>query len=142
MADYSLVSIGGVYLTDDGLVTGSPCRVIVQGLDQLRTTKRGANTQAADGSSYMFVIDGESKGYTLVFNLGSVTHAVVEDLYDAINALIAADDVVAVTIDGDEGTFALDCQPVWPNPIAYSGDTTSGLLTNVVITLITVGVSA
>lgn len=132
--DYSLVNIGGVWLTDDGTETGGPCRVLISGLNKLRLTRRGANTLTADGSSVLFTAANEKKGIDLIFNVAAETHEVLEDLYDAINALLDTDDDVQITITGDEGDFDVNCHPLYqPDPIEYDPDVSDGVVNGLVI---------
>ena len=121
MADYNKVSIGSIFLTDDGTETGLPCRVEVTGLDRLKPTKTGAVQIAADGTPKAFITGNTGRGVLISIRPTAVMKDVFDDVNDAINDALGVPETINITIDGDTGTFDLDCVPSLPQPIEFPG---------------------
>jgi hypothetical protein len=119
--DYNLVKVDTIYLTDSGLVGGVPCRTEVAGLDALKFTQTGSNTNAADGTVFQFKVDNLGKGLLLEIR----PFAIMKSVFDSINAVIQDsldnDTIINITISGDTGDFDLDVLPSLPKPIEFPG---------------------
>jgi hypothetical protein len=134
MADYNKVQIGNVFLTDDGLVTGTPCRAQVAGLDGLQLSHAGDTVKAADGSPYNFVVAADGSGSDIEIRPFVVTADVLADLRAAIDDAIASIDTVNVKItDGPFGDFELECLPLFPRPIEFSGEFSTDRISDLVL---------
>lgn len=121
MADYNLVKIGTVYLTDDGTSGGNPCRTEVTGLQALKASKTGAVQAAADGTPYAFLTDNTGKGVVIGIKPFTLTKTVFDSVVTAINAALATPAAINITVSGDTGNFDLDCLPVLPLPVTFPG---------------------
>lgn len=121
MADYNRVKIGDVFLTDDGLITGMPCRCEVAGVDRLKLTKTGTVRLAADGTPYPYTMPNLGKGSPLQIRPFMITKAVFDDVVDEINDALDANATINITLEGDTGDFDLECYPTVPNGVEFPG---------------------
>jgi len=122
MADYNFVKLGSVYLTDSGLIGGTPCRTEVSGLDALQFTQTGTNTIAADGTVHQFKIDNLGKGLLLEIRPFAIMKDVFDDINTVIQDALTNDTIINITISGDTGDFDFDCIPFLPKPVEFPGD--------------------
>jgi hypothetical protein len=129
MADYNRVKIGAIYLTDDGLGTGVPCRVEVAGLSRLKLSKTGVVRTAADGTPYPYTLDNAGQGAPIQIRSLVTMKNVFDDVVAEIEA--AAGAPLNITVDGDTGSFDLDCYPAHPNAIEFPGGFSEGRIEGV-----------
>lgn len=142
MAEYNTVKISSVYLTDDGLITGRPCRIDVTGLDALSLTSTGAIAIAADGSPYAFVVSNtEGQGVPIRIAPFVLTPSVLNSLKTAINAAVDANLTINITISGDTGAFDLQCLPAFPKPVEFSGKFFNGRIYETAFNFVVVSVN-
>lgn len=111
MSRFNSIQLGTIYLTDTGLDTGRGCKCEVSGLDELISSKAGATVIPISGKPFNFVRDNDGAGVSLTIKPYVLTQAVYSDLKDAFDAALSSDSTVQVIIDGDTGTFDLDCKP-------------------------------
>lgn len=130
--DYNLVTIGSIVLSDDGTGGGLPCRTEVLGLDALKFTQTGSNTNAADGTVYQFKVDNLGKGLLIEIRPFAIMKDVFDDINDVIQDSLDNDTIINITISGDTGDFDLDVLPSMPKPVEFSGDFFSEQINNVV----------
>lgn len=138
MAEYNLVNFNDtLYLTDDGLVTGRPCRVEVSGLDALALPYAGNVTSAADGTPYAFVIAHHGQGAVLKLSPAVITTSVLASIKSVFQTAIAAEETINLKLTGgDLGNFDLECLPLFPRPIEFSGKFLEGNIYDVVLGLV------
>lgn len=136
MADYNLVSIESIYLTDTGLVGGTPCRTEVSGIDSLRFSFTGSNTVAADGTVHQFIVDNLGKGLLLEIRPFAILKDTLDDIIDAIQDAQDADATINITIEGDTGDFDLECIPALPKCVEFPGDFFSEQINGVILRFI------
>lgn len=118
---YNLVQIGTVYLTDDGLVSGNPCRTLIDNLDLLQSAYIGQTFKAADGSPYNTVYENTGAGVDLVIKPFAAQKSVLDAIVAVNDAAILANSAVVVVITGLAGNFTLHCIPTFPRSVAFQG---------------------
>lgn len=125
MAEFYTVKFGAVYLTDTGLVDGQPCRTDVTGLDGLQVAYAGNEAKSADNTPYMFMLNFEGQGIELKLAPAVMSAAVLASLKTLIEAAIAGNTTINVTLSGDTGDYDLECLPLFTSggtkPINFSG---------------------
>jgi hypothetical protein len=135
MSDYHLVKIGTVYLTNDGLETGRHCRTTITGLDALIIGYTGVIHRAIDNTPYAQVTNNIGVGQDIQILIYRLTAAVYASLQTVINGAFSAAETINVVIDGDGGTFDLECMPGLPKPLTWAGDMGLGRLHEVGVNL-------
>lgn len=107
MARYNAIQIGTVYLTNTGLVGGTPCKTSVAGLDGLKPQFNKNILKAIDGTPFS-QFTALKKGIDLEITIDWITKSV----FDAINVIFDDsdddDDPVAIVINGDGGNFSVN----------------------------------
>lgn len=136
MADYNLVKIGDVCLTNDGLETGMPCRTEVRGTAALKHVKTGIIRRAADGTPYRYSMPNEGKGLTVVIILPVTEDTVMDSVVAENNDAMNAQTTVRVVIQGDTGDFDLQCEVDMPNGIDFPGTFSNGRVDGVGFTYV------
>lgn len=121
MARYNTVSIGGVYLTDTGASTGSPCRTTVTGLDSLLFNFTGNQFVALDGTPYVQTADNQKRGLRLSVQVSQISKSLFEQVVGIVQTAVSSSSTVSVTVSGDTGTFYLNCIPAFPKPVEFPG---------------------
>lgn len=133
MADYNLVQIGDIFLTDDGLETGVPCRTQIAGLDSMQLSHTGQINKAADGTPYAFLVENGLQGVDIEIRPFVMTDDVFDDIKDVISTALAGSTTVNVKIsEGPFGNFDLNCLPLFPRPIEFPGEFINGRISDVV----------
>lgn len=134
----NLISIGGIWLTDDATSMGFPCRTVVEGLSSLKLTYRGNVTPSADNSQHFNIVDLSTRGANITIRFESV---LLTDVFDDLNTLFdqaftdrAPFDVI---IDGETGNFAFQAVSD-PNQPMNFGIFETGYISDVIIFLKTV----
>lgn len=123
MADYNKVQIENIFLTDTGLVGGLPCRAQVSGLDRLQISYAGNTVKAADNTPYNFAIEHLGKGIDIEIRPFVVTETVLNDVNAVIDAAILGGTTITLGItEGPFGDFSLECLPLFPRPVEFSGE--------------------
>lgn len=115
MPDYYRVRVGTHYLTQDGLVTGTPCRVQVENIEVLNQTKTGAVIKAADLTPYAFVTDWDGKGSEIVVRPTLLESTVYQDIVDDINTLDPVTETLELSVEGEPGDHDLLVIPRYPD---------------------------
>ena len=120
MSKFYKVKIGAVYLTDNGLQTGLPCKLAVAGADALLSPFTGSVTPAVDGTPIMQIFETNLKGKVLEIRVFSLTTAVWNSLLALINTALAANTTINLTATGDIGNFDVQVLPLVPKPFEAS----------------------
>lgn len=131
MARYNLVKIGSIYLTDNGLVTGKPCKLEVPGLSRLKLTITGTTRYAADGTPYQYSMPNAGKGVQIQIRPFVIMKSVFDDVIEAMSDALEANSTINITVEGDTGDFDLDCIPLLPNGVEFPGAFTNERITGV-----------
>jgi hypothetical protein len=124
MARYNRVKIGDVWLTKDGSEGGTPCKVIVQGLERLKLTMNGKVEIMADGTPVAVLSD--VKGVPLTVRAEAMRKSVFDSIVAVFEQFIDDGLPFDLSIEGDTGDWAdgdvLSVIPDFPNHIAFSGE--------------------
>lgn len=136
MARYNTVKLGTIFLTDNGLEGGTPCKLTVNNLDQLFTDKTGSVSNSASGAPFVQVVDADKKGIALEIVVETLTKEVFGDLVTALNSAINDLDTMEYEISGDTGEFTGSAIPALPRPIS-AGSFRNEYIQNVTIRIVT-----
>lgn len=135
MARFHLIQIGSVYLTSTGLVGGIRCKTRVTGLDELFSGYAGASVVPIDGPHHNFKKENNGEGVEIKIEiLTQWTASVMDTLNTAFNTAFGSDASIVCIFTGFK-TWNLDCQPIFPKPIAFPGDFSGALVTTPTIYL-------
>lgn len=111
MADYNLVGINGIYLSEDGTDGSLPCRVIVPNLVALRETPRFVDEDLDGGQHVQY---GEARGFEILMRIFVLEGGDLTALMDEMNDVEDAGNPHHVTLEGGAlGDFDLDCVKVY-----------------------------
>lgn len=110
MARYNAIQIGSIYLTNTGLVGGTPCKTSVSGLEALKPQYNKNIIKAIDGTPYSQLAVGQ-KGFDLEISISWLAKSVFDDINDLLDDADDTQTPVAVVIDGDFGTFNVNVVP-------------------------------
>lgn len=145
MAEFYAVKFGTVYLTDTGLVGGQPCRTDVTGLDNLQLAYAGNEAKSADNTPYMFMQDFGGQGSVLKISPAVMSAAVMSALKTLIEAAIAGNTTINVTLAGDTGSYDLECLPLFTSggvkPIEFSGKFFNGQIYDTSLNVVVLSVN-
>lgn len=136
--EYNLVQLDTIYLTDNGLVGGIPCRTVVTGLDAFALDKDGQITIAADGTPYAFIGDQAGIGSVIRIQPAVLAETVFENIKTMFNTAIGASTLITAKFTGDTGNFDLECLPAFPKPLEFSGEFFNSYIYGVSINVIVV----
>jgi|GEM_PF-3443156 len=139
--DYPRVKIGSVYLTEDGLEDGMPCRCEVTGLERLKPSKTGSVVIAADGTPHSFLRSNTGKGAPISIRPYAVRKSVFDGVINAINEKLNTDEAVNITIEGDTGDFDLECVAALPQAVEFPGTFSDGIIDGVQFNFIVAGMN-
>lgn len=131
MARYNRIKIGTLFLTDDGLVTGKPCKVEVLGLSRLKLSKTGTTRLSADGTPYQYAMPNEGKGVQIQIRPTTIVKSVFDDVIDEMTASLDTNSTINITIQGDTGDLDLETTPLLPNGVDFPGSFSGGRITGV-----------
>lgn len=141
MGDYNLVQLGTIYFTEDGLVTGLPCRVDTQGVDLATLAFTGSVVKSANGTPYAFILENTA-GFDLQLKPFVISVGVFNDIKDLIETITDDNDTLDLVITGDVcGTLTMTCIPTFPNPLPFPGMQENGTLQNASINVTVVTIS-
>lgn len=129
MGRYNLVQIGTVYLTDTGLVGGTPCRVRVGGLPLLSLSHTGVTRPQASGRpiTQLATIKGLPVSVTVEWQAKAVHEAILAEFQDSIDGNTDFD----LVITGDTGDFNLTAIPEFPRYTDFPGDFSNEIIQQV-----------
>lgn len=127
MQNYWLVKIGSVYLTDDGLSTGSPCRVEVTGLSTLYQDYAISMRKSADNTPYGFTIPTNGRGVDITVKIVSMGFTQFDAIMNEINTALAGEDTISMEISQGTTDFTFDALP---GPVQQPGSFVAGRLNN------------
>ncbi len=139
---YNLVKIGDIWLTNDGLETGKPCKVEITGIDQLRGAYTGVTVRSAANTPYTFIMNNTLKGVQLVISPLVIMDTVLDDLEDAFDAAALAGDTLEMSIEGDTGTYTLEVTGFYSDgvkPVQFTGEFNNGRIFGSKINVIVAG---
>lgn len=111
------IQIGDIYLTDDGTISGTPCKLEIPNLEDLLTPVVGAVVYAASGKPVIQSVPW-SKGKPFEIQIEVLTKAVWDDLKTLINTAQSADTSFSVIGTGDTGNFSLSAKPFPSKPFS------------------------
>lgn len=119
---YPLVQIESIYLTKDGLVTGKPCQIILEGFDKLATTKDHGVITALDGTPYIQTVDtmlGKPVAIRFVQMAESVYDSIVTEIQNVLDGSKSELDIEVSNYA--YGTFSIDVVPD-VNPVRHTSE--------------------
>lgn len=116
---FNRVSIGGIHLSSDGTLSGTPCKLTVSNIDELLLDKTGSIDFAADGTAWIQLADVH--GVALDISVRKLKQAVYDDLVDAFNDANNTGAKLTVVITGSTGSFSRQCFVNPKKPISPSG---------------------
>lgn len=140
--DYKIsITFGGdtVWLTGDGLETGTPCKTEIPGVADLYEAISGNTTPAAGGEPFTEspLDNGGNRPFEIQFVRGSVPTARFNELIALKDAAGPAGECT-ITIDGLPGAISITALHHWnPVPISwgrFSGDRLRGLVLRYITT--------
>jgi hypothetical protein len=136
MARYFTVKIGTTYLTRDGLISGTPCKVAVPNFDSLIFDKTGSVSVGRDGSPFTRTVDTGQAGVEIDVEITSMESSIWSSLITQIQAAIDADATLDLEISGVPGSYSGAAKARLPKPITYR-DFNSSQIRGVLVHLIT-----
>lgn len=104
------IAIGGVYLTEDGLVGGKRCKTDIQGLHRAFITRKRRNEQVSSGDVVSQISPAQNAGIDISIKLEFVladSFAVIKDIIDDISN----GGTTTLYFDGPPGTFNFTAIP-------------------------------
>lgn len=107
MSEYNFVQIDNLYLTDDQTDTGMPCRVDIGNLAKFRMLKRTATVPIIEGPSQVQLFS--QIGETFPMQISLLRTVDYEALLTLLNTAATNKTTNNIKIDGELGTFDLDC---------------------------------
>ena len=128
---YHSIQIGGIFLTHNGLVNGSPCRATVRGLPKLRQLHTGSTVKSANGTPFLQVYEHNAAGLDFTIDLPRVAKANLDSLIDLINANVSGSLNTRVIGTGDTGNFDLNCLPLFPDWLDFPGEMSGSIIHSV-----------
>lgn len=138
MARFYKVKIGSIFLTDNGLTGGRPCKTEVTNAPALIAPNIGNVSIAANGVGFREIpLSPTGAGRPFTITIPFVTSAVFGSLKTALDAAAAAGSILNITGDGLPGNFDVDAD-VFDNPVYLSWGSFSGdYVKNVVMSFLT-----
>jgi hypothetical protein len=106
---FPLIQLGGVYLTDDGLSTGTRYIAEVEGLDAQALTHTIQTTRAIDGTIYSQY--QAIKDMPLKIRIPRMDFAKFDAIRDAINTAIGSSTTYALNITANGESFTFTAKP-------------------------------
>lgn len=143
MAEFYTVKFGSVYFTDDGTSTGQACLTTVTGLDNLQVPYAGAVAKSADNTPYMFVLDFGGQGTEIKIAPMVISASILAALKEVISVAVVTGATINVLIDGDTGSYNLECLPLFKSeggvkPIEFSGKFFNGQIYDCALNVVVV----
>lgn len=136
MARFNVVSIDGIYLTQNGTISGDPCKVEVEGLDNLVIVKKRVNIQASDGEVYSQITPANNKGIVIGIQISYLAQSLYEDINTIFNNK-STTGVITLTVSGPTGIWTLSTIPA-EDPIDFTGKFSGDIIENVTYRLQTI----
>lgn len=131
--------IGSLYFTSDGLVTGSPCKLTVEGEEQFASDYAAQNIVAADSTVHSQIINTGAKGREFALRFEYVPEAVMTSLTAILNTALSSGTPFTLVIDSFID-FTVDAMPVLQGGALFTYEKRSGgILQNARVSLIAVG---
>lgn len=142
MARYYVVKVGSIWLTSDGLETGRPCKIQVEGYAGLVRSGVGNVVVGADGTPFREIpLTPTGAGRPFAVTAAFMSSTVYDSIVAALDAAAAANTEINVTGAGAPGDFDVDAI-VNDNPFYIAAESFSGdHLKNVRIALITTAIN-
>lgn len=143
MARFYKVKIGSVWLTDDGLETGRPCKITVDGAARLLAPDQGNVSVGADGTPFRekpLTPTGGGRPFSIV--AAWMTKTVYDSLKSALDTAAGNNSDFNVTGTGVPGDFDVDAI-VFDDPqyLSFEGFTGSDALRGVRMSFITTAIN-
>lgn len=135
MARFHAVKIDSIFLTDNGLEAGTPCKLKISELENLKFSRKSQPVVLAfDGTPYKNGFSTGVKGRQFSISVETLT----ESIFNQLNAVLEAKDVArqlvrVVASDGATGAFDLDCLFV---DLKISGDFFGSLVRGVELSFV------
>lgn len=143
MARFYKLKIGSIYLTDNGLTGGRPCKVTVEGVAGLLSPDQGNVAVGADGTPFREKpLTPTGGGRPIAIVAAFMKKTVYDSLKTALDSAAAGNAEFNVTGVGVPGDFDVDAI-VFDNPqyLAAEGFTGADVLKNVRISLMTTAIN-
>ncbi len=136
MAKFYRLKIENIYLTDDGLETGLPCKLNTTNLEDILSTMTGAVIPSADGTAVLQIVPF-TKGKAFEIQIDVLTKSVWEQLRDLMTGSLETDSDFEVSGTGDIGNFTARAKPNPQKPF-FAARFKNGRIYNCVIRFMTV----
>jgi hypothetical protein len=136
MSRFYEIQIGGVYLTEDGTASGTPCKLSVENVEDLLTTVAG-NAQLSANGTPIFQLVEWTAGKQFAVRVSTLTKDVWLDLVELLNTALEEEDALSITGSGDTGDFTVSAKPFPQKPFAAERFI-NGRIINAVFRFITV----
>lgn len=118
-------------MTSDGTVSGTPCKLTIDGVEALRNSYAGQTVPSADGTPQTVAFLVGTKGRALAVKIDFLPKAVFDLLVGEINNSIATNTAITLIGTGDFGNFNLGAVPTLPEPITSGGEFSNSMLKNI-----------
>jgi hypothetical protein len=94
---YALIQINDVYLTRDGLSSGAPCKISIDGLDKLAIDSRIGVIKALSGKPYLQAVTGVL-GQLIAFKYEQMEQSVYDDIVAIIQAFVTNQTAITLNV--------------------------------------------
>jgi hypothetical protein len=111
--------LGPIHLTEDGLETGTACRIEAEGLNALRFNKIITVTEAANGSSNLQGVEVNKSGLKITLNIFALTKTVLDSIIELIDDALEAGDSIEAEFTKDF-TETVNVLPAFENRTYYT----------------------
>lgn len=141
MARFYTISIGGIYLTDTGLVGGRPCKTELQGISALLIPDQGNISVGADGTPFRekpLIATGGGRGFAII--AAFMAKSVYDTIKSALDTAATANASINIVGAGTPGNFDVDAivfdNPQYISYAGFSGDNLKGVTISLITTAI------
>ena len=117
MSRFYEIHIGGVYLTEDGTASGTPCKLSVENVEDLLTTVAG-NVQLSANGTPVFQLVEWTAGKQFAVRVSTLTKDVWLDFVELLNTALEENDALTIAGVGDTGDFTVSAKPFPQKPFA------------------------
>ena len=136
MARFFRIQLDSIYLTETGLIGGTPCKLQLTGADALLSNFTGSVTPSVDGTPVMQIFENGTKGKVLEMRIETLLADVWTSVVALINTALENSETINIIGTGDVGNFNVDAKPLLPKPFE-AHEFINGRLKSVVLSFIT-----
>ncbi|MGB4823407.1 MAG: hypothetical protein WBP82_00695 [Leuconostoc mesenteroides] len=129
MARFHLVQIDTVYLTDDGLITGKPCKTNVTGLGLFGVDKVGTTRPQASGRPRTQL--ALRKNAPIEVSIDFIHIDVYDEILERFQESLDDDTDFSLNISGIGTTLTITAVPDFPNHTKWGGEFSADTMKNV-----------